>query len=328
VIGGEALTAQAVEAWRRDHTSAAVINEYGPTEATVGCCVHVVYPGQALEPGPVPIGRPVPGTRLFVLDASLQPVGDGEIGELYISGDQLARGYLGRPALTAASFVANPFGRPGARMYRTGDLVRRRNDGLLNFVGRADGQLKIGGIRIEPAEIETVIAESGHVSEAVVTTYSPGAGQQQLVAYVTAPGGVEADMSKLRQYVSALLPGPMLPAAYVVMDGLPLTASGKIDYSALPTPGQLRSTSRALPQTREETVLSRLFSELTGVSPVGIDDDFFALGGSSLAAARLVVRARHEGIFFQLQDVLSMRTTRKLAGRGRNLPAEQQADRS
>lgn len=326
VIGGEALTAPAVETWRREHPSATVINEYGPTEATVGCCAHVVPPGGTLAPGPVPIGLPTPGARLFALDTHLKPVRDGEIGELYISGDQLGRGYLGHPGLTAASFVASPFGPPGSRMYRSGDLVQQRPDGSLNFMGRADQQVKIGGVRIEPSEVAAVVADSGQVADVVVTTRAVGS-EQQLVAYVTTPAGVEADISLLREHVSARLPGPMRPAAFVVMEALPLTGNGKINHDALPAPGDMAQTSPSPPRTGEELVLIRLFGELTGVTSVGVDDDFFTLGGSSLAAARLVVRARREGIFFSLQDVLAKRTVRNLA-ESEPEPSTQREDRA
>jgi hypothetical protein len=263
-----------------------------------------------------------------VLDTNLEPVKDGEIGELYIAGDQLARGYLGRPGLTASSFVANPFGPAGSRMYRSGDLVRQRSDGLLYFVGRADEQVKIGGVRIEPAEVAAAIAESGQVAEVVVTAYSAGPGRSQLAAYVTAPSGVEVDMSLLREHIAAQLPGPMRPAAIIVLDALPLTGNGKADLSALPAPNDIPRTPLATPRTWEESVLSRLFSELTGVDSVGIDDDFFAIGGSSLAAARLVIRARPEGIFFGLHDVLSKRTARRLAEGDPEPLTEQQAGRA
>jgi amino acid adenylation domain-containing protein len=328
VIGGEALTSPALDAWRRKHPSVAVINEYGPTEATVGCCIHSVPPGEVLEPGPVPIGQPTPGARLLVLDAGLHEAGAGSTGELYIAGDQLARGYLGRPAQTATAFVANPFGPPGSRMYRSGDVVRQRPDGLLEFVGRADGQVKIGGVRVEPAEVAAVIMRSGQVSSVAVAARSVARGQCRLVAYVTVAAGTDLDTGTLQDYVAALLPGPMRPAAFVVMDVLPLTANGKVDHSALPAPPELPATPADLPRTAPEAVLCRLFSELTGTGFVGLDDDFFVLGGTSLAAARLVIRARREGIFFSLQDVLGMRTARELTRRRADALHEREGERA
>lgn len=313
VIGGEALTAQALDRWRRHHPEVAVINEYGPTEATVGCCTCTVAPGEPLGPGPVPIGRPTAGVQLLVLDADLRPTPAGEIGELYIAGDQLARGYLGQPGLTAAAFVANPFGWPGSRMYRSGDLVRQRPDGLLEFAGRADDQVEIGGVRVEPGEVAAAVMASGQVSHVAVVARSAGPGQQRLVAYVTPPAGAPVDIRLLREYVSTRLPGPMRPTDYVVMGALPLTGNGKVDVAALPEPGEPPAVPVTPPRTPQESVLCRLFTELTGAEPVGIDDDFFALGGTSLAAARLVVRARREGISLGLQDVLGKRTARRLS---------------
>ena len=333
VIGGEALTAAQLEPWWAEHRGVTVVNEYGPTEAAVGCCVHrAEYPagredGAAGSSPHVPIGRAVAGVRLHVLDERLRPVASGGTGELYISGDQLARGYLGRPAATAAGFVADPFGPAGGRLYRTGDLVRARSEGELEFLGRADDQIKVNGYRIEPAEIQGVLSGHTSVAEAFVTVRGREAGSPRLVAYVV-PAGVPADGSgpldrdALREFAAARLPAHMVPAALVPLEALPLTPNGKVDAAALPDPAVAHEgaagagTGCGPATTPEEQTLCRLVADLTGVPSAGVDDDFFKLGGSSIAAARLVTRARREGVGLTLQAILKGRTVRRILARG------------
>ncbi|MGW1738268.1 non-ribosomal peptide synthetase [Nocardia sp. NPDC001965] len=310
VVGGEALNGAMLTDWRRDNPDIAVVNEYGPTEATVGCCAHRVAPGATLGPGPVPIGRATPGTRLYVLDSGL---GQTAAGELYIAGRQLARGYLNKPGLTAAAFVADPFGPPGARMYRTGDRVRHRDEDLLEFAGRADDQLSVNGFRVEPAEVADLLTQAPGVDRAaVVALGSPGVG---LAAYVTPAPDTAPAPAALREYLAERLPGYLVPKTIVLLETFPLTSNGKLDLAALPEPreGPVAEPRRPVgPRTPTERVVCELMAELLELEQVGIDDDFFALGGSSLAAARLVTRARRNGVDFTLTEVLGHRTVRRL----------------
>jgi len=311
VIGGEALLGHTLQPWRGRNPSATVVNEYGPTEATVGCCVYYVEPGDAVEPGTVPIGRPTDGTRLYVLDDQLRPVPDGEAGELYIAGEQLSRGYLGRPDLTEARFVRDPFGVAGERMYRTGDRVRARKNGDLEYLGRLDEQVKVNGYRIEPGEVEAVIVSSGLVAQAAVIARDHDRGVRKLIGYVVVAEARGLDTDQLRAHIAEHLPDYMIPVDFVVLQALPLTANGKLDRAALPEPGPAHGHGSAARDPRE-SMLCRMFGELTGADEVGIDDDFVALGGTSIAAARLVTRARREGVQITLMDVLRKRTVRAI----------------
>ncbi|MEV3964769.1 non-ribosomal peptide synthetase [Nocardia sp. NPDC050193] len=305
VVGGDALSATMLDDWRREHPRVTVVNEYGPTEATVGCGLHRIPPGDLLDPGPVPIGR-ASADELYVLDDLLRA---SDTGELYIAGEQLARGYLGMAGATAAAFVANPFGPPGSRMYRSGDRVQCGDAGLLRYWGRMDRQLSIGGHRVEPAEVVDVLIGSGAVADAVVTGREIG-DETRVVAYVTPSVDGVRDSAALSTYLGDRLPWYAVPAAIVVLDELPLTANGKVDYVALPNPsGQ---PGRPVPVTSDEQRICELIAELIGIDTVGVNDDFFGLGGTSLAAARLVTGARRLGIEFTLTDVLSKRTVRRL----------------
>ncbi|MEU9198214.1 amino acid adenylation domain-containing protein, partial [Streptomyces hundungensis] len=291
VLGGEALRGEALKAWRAAHPHTTVINAYGPTEATVNCLEFRIEPTTELADGAVPIGRPFADTRAYVLDAALRPVAPGVAGELYISGVVLARGYLGRPDLTAERFVADPYGPRGARMYRTGDLARRLVDGTFVYAGRADDQIKLRGFRIEPGEIEAVAAAHTDVTRAVVLAREDRPGDARLIAWVT-PDTVDTDA--LRTHLDGALPAYMVPAAIVALPAMPLTPNGKIDRRALPTPEE---TATALPVQRtqrdpREDLVSELFAGVLGLASVGPDDDFFRLGGHSLLAIRLVSRLR------------------------------------
>jgi amino acid adenylation domain-containing protein len=310
IVGGEALFGASLDEWRARHPGVTVINEYGPTEATVGCCIHVVAPDERLDPGAVPIGVPVSGTELHVLDDARRPVPDGQAGELYIAGAQLARGYLNRPELTARCFVADPLGPPGSRMYRTGDRVRRRPGGELEFLGRTDDQVKIGGHRVELGEVEAALRACDSVSQAAVVVRADGDGPARLVAYVIGASGYLVDQAALRRSLADRLPDYMLPAGYLVVAELPLTANGKVDRTRLP---ELVAEPGYVPaRTPGQRLLCELIEEIVDVDRVGIDDDFLALGGSSIAAARLVTRARKAGLEIRLVDVLRRRNVRSI----------------
>ncbi len=288
---------------------------YGLTEATVNSTLWRAEPGW--DGAPVPIGRPDPNTRAYVLDRALRPLPPGVRGELYIAGDGLARGYLGRPELTAERFVADPFAGQGARMYRTGDLARWRADGALDFLGRADDQVKLRGFRIEPAEIEAVLARHPAVARAVALLREDEPGSAQLVAYAVPANGAELDPAALRRHAAASLPDHMVPAAIVALAELPLTPSGKLDRAALPAPdlGALAAGSRA-PSTPQEHILAELFAELLRLPEVGAEDDFFALGGHSLLGMRLLGRVRARlGAELTIRDLFEAPTVAALAGR-------------
>ncbi|WIN00179.1 amino acid adenylation domain-containing protein [Actinoplanes oblitus] len=281
-VAGEAVPESLVARW---HTGRRMINVYGPTENTVTATLS----RPLTAGGPVPIGTPVSGTRAYVLDTRLRPVPPNAVGELYLAGAGLARGYLRRPALTAGRFVACPFGAPGTRMYRTGDLVRWTSDGRLLFAGRADDQVKLRGFRIELGEIEAVLGEHPRVRQAVAAVREDRTGDQRLVAYVVG----DAEPADVRAHAAAALPAHMVPAAVVAVDRMPLTPNGKLDRRALPAPDWSAAGARArAPRDAREEILCRLFARLLGVPTVGPDDDFFALGGHSLLATRLLSRVR------------------------------------
>jgi amino acid adenylation domain-containing protein len=314
VVGGELLLSETVEAFRARHPHVTVLNEYGPTEATVGCCVHAVHPGDHLPSGAVAIGRPTWTSELRVLDAQLRSTDDGE---LYIAGGQLARGYLRRPALTAERFVADPYGPPGTRMYRTGDRVRRAPDGTLSFLGRLDGQVKIRGYRVELGEIESALLRHPAVSRTAVTVHRTGTGDTHLVAYVV-PAGARAgatvpDGSSLKAHLADTLPDYMVPSAFLTLDTLPLNANGKLETDRLPAPDFAAVTTYQAPETPEQTLLCDLFATFSGAAKAGLDDDFFALGGTSLGAAQVANKARRQGIRIGLQDIADHRTVRRLS---------------
>ncbi|NEB43151.1 amino acid adenylation domain-containing protein, partial [Streptomyces sp. SID339] len=296
LTGGDVVPAGAVARVRGACPGVAVRHLYGPTEITLCATTHHLGP-EAQAGRTLPIGRPLADRQVYVLDTTLQPVPAGVVGELYIAGTGLAYGYLGRPGLSAGRFVACPFGDglgAGRRMYRTGDLVRWTANGDLLFVGRADEQVKVRGFRVEPGEIEAVLAGHDAVGQAVVVARQDGQGaEKRLIGYVVPDGGGrDVDADSLRAYVAERLPEYMVPAAVLVLDALPLTANGKVDRAALPAPDFEGAGTVRGPGTPVEDVLSGLFGEILGLGRVGTDMSFFDLGGDSLSGMRLVARVR------------------------------------
>ena len=277
---GEALPASVVADVWAVLPGVGVHNLYGPTEAAVDVTFHEVVPADVLG---VPIGAPVWNTQVFVLDSRLSPVPVGVAGELYLAGVQLARGYVGRPDLSSDRFVANPFSGDGGRMYRSGDVVRWTASGELEYIGRSDFQVKLHGLRIELGEIESVIREHESVSSVVVVVR-----EDVLVAYVTAAGGV-VDVDELKRVVAGRLPGYMVPAVVMVLEELPLGVSGKLDRKLLPDPVFVAREFRA-PSSVAEIAVAGVFGDVLRLEQVGLDDDFFELGGNSLVATQLVAR--------------------------------------
>ncbi|QDQ09903.1 amino acid adenylation domain-containing protein [Streptomyces spectabilis] len=321
--GGDVVPPAAVRRVLAACPGTAVVDAYGPTEATMAASAHRMR--AAADVGAVvPIGRPLDSTRLYVLDAALRPVPAGVPGELYIAGDRLARGYLGRAALTAERFVACPFGGPGDRMYRTGDLVSWTGEGRLVYRGRTDAQLKVRGFRIEPGEVEAALTAHPGVARAVVVAHPGPGGGARLAAYVVRVGeggiagvgdidfhvGVSA--AELRRFVADRLPEFMAPAAYVLLDRLPLTPNGKPDRAALPEPEFTTGAYRA-PRTRREQVLADVYADVLGRDRVGVDDDFFAAGGDSIRSIQVVSRARARGVDVTPRQVFQHRTVAELA---------------
>jgi amino acid adenylation domain-containing protein len=291
LVGGDVVSTSAARRVMSQYPMLRLTNGYGPTETTTFACTHPIVTAD-VDAISIPIGRPIDNVETYVLDAYLWPARVGKQGELYVAGAGLARGYFGRPGLTAERFLACPFGPPGSRMYRTGDFARRRADGTLEFRGRTDSQVKFLGFRIEPAEIESALLELPDIVQARVR---PGeiAGESRLVAYLVArAGAARPATSELRRALAERLPDYMVPATFVFLHALPLTPNGKLDVSALPAPDPAVGSTDRAPLDANEALLCNLFAELSGAEHVGPNDNFFELGGHSLVAVRLVARLR------------------------------------
>ena len=309
VSAGEALSAETAARWAAGRR---LINAYGPTEVAV-CATLGVWEGAEGRPA---IGRPMAGRRAYVLDEALRPVPVGVEGELYIGGPGLARGYLGQPALTAESFVPDPFsGEPGARLYRTGDRVRWLPDGQLDFLGRRDGQVKLRGYRIEPGEVEAVLAEHPGVLTAAVVAREDTPGELRLVAYVVGREKPGPSAEALRIFLGERLPDFMVPAAFVPMEALPLNSSGKVDRRALPAPKNPEASSASVaPRTPTEKVLVQLWQEVLGLKQLGVYERFLDLGGHSLTAMKFLSRLSAQmDVTLSFGDLLRAATIEKLA---------------
>ncbi|WP_304117836.1 non-ribosomal peptide synthetase, partial [Mycolicibacterium bacteremicum] len=299
IVAGEACPAELVDRW-----PGPIINAYGPTEGTIYAAVSTPL---TADPA-VPIGAPAGGAALFVLDAALRPVPEGVIGELYIAGSGVAAGYVHRGGLSAARFVACPYGPAGQRMYRTGDLVRWRADGQLDYLGRADEQVKIRGYRIELGDVRTALAALDGVEQAVVIAREDRPGDKRLVGYLTGA----ADPAAVRDALGDTLPGYMIPAAIIAMAELPLTPNGKLDVRALPAPDYGTGEYRA-PTGAVEEILAGIYAEVLGVERVGTDESFFDLGGDSISSMQVVSRARAAGLNCRTRDIFVEQTVARLA---------------
>ncbi|MDQ7808842.1 amino acid adenylation domain-containing protein [Amycolatopsis sp. A133] len=313
VSGGDVLSPQQCATVLRRWPELELVNGYGPTEGTTFTACHRV---RAADGGrPVPIGRPITGTRCLVLDRNLDPVPAGVPGELYIGGSGLARGYLDRPGLTADRFVADPFG-DGTRLYRTGDVVRWRagEEWVLDFLGRSDDQVKIRGFRIEVGEVEAALRRHPDVAEAVVLAREDTPGHKRLAGYVVPRRPVEAGV--LREFLGQSLPGHLVPGALVLLDRFPLTPQGKIDRRALPAPRPGTARARTAPRGPAEELVTRVWAEVLGVEHVGAADNFFELGGDSILGIQVVARARQLGLRLSAKDVFLRQTPAELAAAG------------
>ncbi|RMH66209.1 MAG: amino acid adenylation domain-containing protein [Calditrichaeota bacterium] len=312
VIGGENLTSDQIRFWQEHAPATRLFNEYGPTETVVGCVVFDAT-GWAGE-GSVPIGRPINGTPVYVLDEYYNPVPPGVSGELYIGGPALARGYHNRPHVTAERFLPDPFTTtPGARMYRSGDKVRLLKDGTLLFLGRMDQQVKIRGYRIEPGEIEAVLNQHPEIEQCVVIAKGQPA---RLVAYYKTDHDKAVPIADLRRFLGQSLPDYMIPAVFIHLPAIPLTPNGKVDIKALPEPSAERgavSTEYVAPSTEREKILADIVADLLKKEQVGVHDNFFELGGDSIMSIQVISRARDKGLFITPLQMFQNQTIAELA---------------
>ncbi|HEX8128485.1 MAG TPA: amino acid adenylation domain-containing protein [Pyrinomonadaceae bacterium] len=334
LAGGDVLSPAHVEKFLREAPRSTLINGYGPTENTTFTCCHRMTGATEFVEGSVPIGRPIANTRVYVLDRYLQPVPVGVAGELYTGGDGLARGYLNQPELTAERFIPDPFGTEGGgRLYKTGDLARFRADGVVEFLGRSDNQVKLRGYRIELGEIEAALNAHEGVRESVVMMREDAHGERRLVAYVVAanPAAGQLRLADWHDYLRSKLPDYMLPAAFVWLESLPLTANGKVDRRALPEPEGARPEAGegfVEPRNEIEALIAGIWANVLGLESVGVEDDFFEIGGHSLLATRVMLRVQQLfGVELALWQMFERPTVAGLAAgveaamsAGRNAP--------
>ena len=316
VVGGDALFADDLAFWLTHAPETRMINEYGPTESVVGCAFYEVS-AETGRTGPIPIGRPIANTQLYILDRNLRPVPTGVPGELHIGGKGIGRGYLRHPELTAEKFIPNPFSKkPGARIYKTGDLARYLPDGNIEYVGRSDNQVKIRGFRIEPGEIESELRQHPEIREAVVIAREGQRGEKRLVAYFVPSAISTFDSGELRAFLKHTLPDHMIPAFFVPMESMPLTPNGKIDRDALPAPDlperRLKESHEA-PGTANEQILATIWSEVLGLEKVGIHENFFELGGDSILSIQIISRAQRAGLPLKPRQLFEYQTIAELA---------------
>lgn len=314
LVGGEALDSDAVRMVLNSTPPGRLLNGYGPTECTTFALWHEV---RQVDPDDrtIPIGRPISNTRAYVVDRNTELLPPGIPGELLLAGPGLARGYLNRPELTASLFIPDPFsGEPGERLYRTGDLVRWRDNGNIEFLGRIDEQVKIRGFRIEPGEIAATLARHSAVKESVVIVREDVPGKKQLVGYVVAAPGEKLSMADLRTYLTSLLPDYMIPSALVELPQLPLNANGKVERKALPPPELSREPDDTLepPRNELEQAMVDAWRSVLGDRPLGVDDNYFHLGGDSITAIQLVSRLKQAGWELSVRDLFEHPTVRSL----------------
>ncbi len=316
--GGDVLSARHVRMVLERHPQCVLINGYGPTENTTFTCCHLMRSGDEV-PASVPIGRPISNTLVHILDHDLKPVPTGEAGELFAGGDGVARGYLNSPELSREKFLPDPFSKvPGARMYRTGDLARRRPDGVIEFLGRIDNQVKIAGYRIEPGEIEAALESHSAVAQTCVVARADEGRTKRLVAYYVPVTGVAISASELRAFLVQRLPQYMIPAQFVELSELPLSSNGKVDRSALPEPQESVSTKPADggASNRLEQMIAEEWRRVLGLEQIGLDDNFFDLGGDSLQLLAIHSRLQKSaGLEIPIIDLFEFTTIRELAKR-------------
>ncbi|MGM1065507.1 amino acid adenylation domain-containing protein, partial [Saccharothrix sp. Mg75] len=311
VPGGDVLTGHVARRWEEMLGDGRVVNEYGPTEITVGNSTCPV--ADALDREVIPLGRPMPGTSMYVLDERLEPVPVGVVGEVCVGGDGVARGYTGMPAMTADRFVPDPFGPPGSRLYRTGDLGKVLPDGTVDFVGRRDDQVKIRGYRVELGEVEGVLGTHEHIGQARVLLRRDGDRDPRLAAYLVAVDGApEVDAQELRDWLGQTLPEYMVPADLVYLDRMPLTSNGKLDVAALPVPDAGADVDYERPRTPDEERMAAVWADVLGAERVGVRDGFFDLGGDSIRAVALVGALREAGFDVSVRDIFAERTVAAL----------------
>ena len=311
MAAGETCTTDLADAWSGGRR---FFNGYGLTESSVWSSFALCPP----RGGRPPIGLPIRNTQVYVLDQDLRPVPAGIPGEICIGGPGVARGYLNRPALTAAAFVPDPYGEPGGRLFRTGDLGRRREDGSLEYLSRRDTQVKLRGLRIELGEVENALRELPEVRAATVLLRDDLPGEPKLVAYVVLKDTAEPDSARIRQFLRARIPGHMVPGRFMLLDELPLTSNGKIDRKALPPPAFDRTEFRmtySAPRTPTELILAEIWRDVLGLPEIGVNDDFFELGGSSLSTVRAAATAAARGVPVTVHDLVEAPTIAMLAAR-------------